>query len=159
MNTEAKLENAHAGVTFPPPFIFLGSILVAVGIQFFYPVPLIENYFRYVVGAILIVPPVGLMVWAVRTFDAVGTAVPPWKPSTTIVSSGPYRFTQNPMYLSFSFIQAGIAFLVNSAWMLILLAPVLVIVRYAVIAREERYLEAKFGDGYRQYRKQVRRWL
>ena len=159
MKTDGNIENAHAGVTFPPPFIFLGAILVAVGIQFFYPVPLIENYFRYVVGAILIVPPLGLLVWADRTFGAAGTAVPPWKPSTTIVSSGPYRFTRNPMYLSASFMQAGIAFLVNSAWMLILLAPVLIIVRYAVIAREERYLEAKFGDGYRQYRKQVRRWL
>ncbi len=63
------------------------------------------------------------------------------------------------MYLSAAFMQAGIAFLVNSAWVLILLAPVLVIVRYAVIAREERYLDAKFGDGYRNYRQQVRRWL
>ena len=159
MKTDANIENAHAGVTFPPPFIFLGAVLVAVGIKFFYPVPLIENYFRYVVGAILIVPAVGLLVWADRTFSAPGTAVPPWKPSTTIVSSGPYRFTRNPMYLSASFMQVGIAFLVNSAWVLILLAPVLFIVRYAVIAREERYLEAKFGDGYRHYRQQVRRWV
>ena len=159
MNTETKMDNAHAGVTFPPPFIFLGSILVAVGIQFFYPVPLIEGYYRYVVAAILMIPPGGLMVWAVRTFGAAGTAVPPWKPSSTIVSSGPYRFTQNPMYLSFSFMQVGIAFLVNSAWVLILLVPVLVLVRYAVIAREERYLEVKFGEEYLSYKRSVRRWF
>ena len=63
------------------------------------------------------------------------------------------------MYLSAAFVQAGIAFLLNSAWMLIFPAPVVVIVRYVVIAREERYLDAKFGDGYRNYRRQVRRWL
>ena len=70
---------------------------------------------------------------------------------------GPYRFTRNPMYLGLVFILAGLVLLANALWPLILL-PV-VIVRRAVIDREERYLTAKFGEEYLRYLARVRRWL
>ena len=82
------------------------------------------------------------------------------KPCTTALAvGGPYRFTRNPMYLGLVFITAGLALLANALWPLILLPVVIVILRRAVIDREERYLTAKFGEEYLQYKARVRRWL
>ncbi len=74
-------------------------------------------------------------------------------------ASGPYRFTRNPIYLGMTIIFTGIAIAADSIWVLALLVPVLVIMNIGVIMREERYLEGKFGEDYRQYKASVRRWL
>jgi protein-S-isoprenylcysteine O-methyltransferase Ste14 len=81
------------------------------------------------------------------------------RPTTAIVFTGPYRFTRNPMYLGLALLQAGLAMVTNSLWPLLTLAPVIVAVRRLVIDREERYLEAKFGEEYRAYKARVRRWV
>jgi protein-S-isoprenylcysteine O-methyltransferase Ste14 len=96
---------------------------------------------------------------AVRRFRAAGTPVPARKPTTAIVRTGPYRFSRNPIYLAFSMLQLGIAIWVNSWWLVATLAGAIVLIHYVVIPREERYLEARFGDEYRDYRTSVRRWL
>ena len=88
-----------------------------------------------------------------------GTNIRPDQPTLAIVSDGPFRFTRNPLYLALTGLYAGIALLVNALWPLLLLAPVLAVLRWGVIAREERYLEAKFGEAYRAYRSRVRRWV
>jgi len=75
------------------------------------------------------------------------------------VVQGPYRFTRNPMYVGLAALYAGVTLLVNSLWPLLLLPVVLVVIRWRVIAREEAYLERKFGDVYRTYTTRVRRWL
>jgi len=81
------------------------------------------------------------------------------EPTTAIVVHGPYRFTRNPMYVSLVGLYAGVTLFVNSAWPLILLPAVVLLVRRQVIAREEAYLEAKFGEEYRAYKARVRRWI
>ncbi len=80
-------------------------------------------------------------------------------PSSALVTSGPYRFTRNPMYLGMASLYAGIALAFGLLWSLALLLVVLVVIDRGVIAREERYLERRFGDEYRLYKQQVRRWL
>lgn len=149
----------HAGVRFPPPFMYLISIAVGVGAEFLYPLTLLPGTPGRVVGGALIVASVGLILWAVRSFKREKTAVEPWKPTSTIIVRGPFRFTRNPIYISLSGIQAGIAFAANSPWILIALVPVLVIVNFAVIGREERYLERTFGETYLAYKGSVRRWV
>ena len=76
-----------------------------------------------------------------------------------LVRSGPYRFSRNPIYVAFTLLQIGFAVWLDSAWILAMLAPVLLVMSYGVIAREERYLEARFGEEYRSYARSVRRWL
>ena len=88
-----------------------------------------------------------------------GTNINPLQPATSLVTTGPFRFSRNPLYLSLTLLFAGLSLILNSLWGLIALAPVLAILHFGVILREERYLEAKFGESYRQYRTQVRRWL
>ena len=83
----------------------------------------------------------------------------PMKPTTALVTSGPYRVTRNPMYVGMAFLYAGLALSLGVIWALALLPAVLLMVDRLVIAREERYLEAKFGEEYRDYKRRVRRWL
>ena len=88
-----------------------------------------------------------------------GTNIRPDLPTTALVTEGPFRFTRNPLYLGLTLMYAGIALLIPGTWPLLLLVPVLLVMRWGVIAREERYLERKFGEPYRAYLGRVRRWL
>ena len=90
---------------------------------------------------------------------AAETNINPFKPTMSIVSSGPFRFTRNPLYLALTLIYAGLTLVLNTWWCVVLLAPVLLLIHFGVVAREERYLERKFGGSYRQYRARVRRYL
>jgi len=85
--------------------------------------------------------------------------VPGNRPTTTIVRTGPYRFSRNPIYLAFSVLQVGIALWVGSLWLLITLVPALGLMSFLVIPREEHYLEARFPSEYIPYKSSVRRWI
>jgi protein-S-isoprenylcysteine O-methyltransferase Ste14 len=89
----------------------------------------------------------------------VGSNVPTNKPTTTIVDTGPYRFTRNPIYLIMFLGLVGLAMAFDSLWLLAVLVPFALVIRYGVVAREETYLERKLDDVYRRYRSRVRRWL
>jgi protein-S-isoprenylcysteine O-methyltransferase Ste14 len=100
-----------------------------------------------------------LFAWAISTMTRAGSNVPTRLPTTTIVETGPYRFTRNPIYLGMVLGLIGLAIAFNSLWLLMALVPFALVIRYGVITREEAYLERKFGDVYRRYRARVRRWL
>ena len=110
-------------------------------------------------GAIVFALALALLVWAIATITRSGSNVPTNQPTTTIVETGPYRFTRNPIYLGMMLGLIGLAIVVNSLWLLLTLVPFALVIRYGVIAREEAYLERKFGDVYGRYRARVRRWL
>jgi protein-S-isoprenylcysteine O-methyltransferase Ste14 len=80
-------------------------------------------------------------------------------PTTTIVETGPYRFTRNPIYLGMVLGLIGLAIAFNSLWLLMMLVPFALVIRYGVITREEACLEHRFGDVYRRYCARVPRWL
>jgi len=111
------------------------------------------------VGAILFVLALALFAWAIVTVTRAGSSVPTSQPTTTIVESGPYRFGRNPIYLSMFLGLIGLALAVGNLWLLLMLVPFALVIRYGVVAREEAYLERKFGAVYRGYRSRVRRWL
>jgi len=81
------------------------------------------------------------------------------KPTTALVTEGPFRYSRNPIYLALTLLYVGVALLINALWILLLVVPAVLVLRYGVIAREEAYLTRKFGEAYRQYMAQVRRWL
>jgi protein-S-isoprenylcysteine O-methyltransferase Ste14 len=110
-------------------------------------------------GVSVILVAVVLFALCIREFQAAGTPVQPGRPTTVIIKTGPYRFSRNPVYLSLTLFQIGIGIWVNSVWILGMVVPTLVLMSYGVIAREERYLERKFGREYLQYKSSVRRWL
>jgi len=100
-----------------------------------------------------------LFAWAIVTITRAGSNVPTNRTTTTIVESGPYRFTRNPIYLGMflGLIRLAIAF--DNLWPLVMLVPFVLVIRYGVVGRKEAYLDRKFGDIYRGYRSRVRRWL
>jgi protein-S-isoprenylcysteine O-methyltransferase Ste14 len=110
-------------------------------------------------GAMVFVLALALFAWAIVTITRAGSNVPTNRPTTTIVESGPYRFTRNPIYLGMFLSLIGLAIAFDNLWLLMMLVPFALIIRYGVVAREEAYLERKFGDVYRGYRSRVRRWL
>ncbi len=102
---------------------------------------------------------VALAVWAIVNIRKAGTQFDVHKPTTAIVENGPYRFTRNPIYLGMFLGQTGIAIGFDNLWVLAMLVPFYFVVRHGVVAREEAYLERKFGAVYRGYKSRVRRWL
>jgi protein-S-isoprenylcysteine O-methyltransferase Ste14 len=157
-------ENEHhrSGVHFPPPLIFAGALAAGFLLHRAWPAPIVASAGQtilHVAGGLRIALGMGLVSSAIRAFPRAGTNVNPTQPATALVVTGPYRFTRNPMYVSLTAASGGIALLTNGWWPLVLLLPALLLVRCAVIAREERYLEARFGDAYRQYTRRVRRWV
>lgn len=141
-----------------PPLVYLGSIGLGLLVHFFWPVAFLPASISVPIGVVLVLVAVVLFISSVRTFRKAGTPVPGNQPTTTIVRAGPYGFSRNPIYLAFTLFQLGLAAWVNSVGVLVMLLPALVLMA-VVIAREERYLEARFPSEYPQYRREVRRWL
>lgn len=142
-----------------PPLVYLGSILLGLLLHFAWPLPLVRQPVGALIGAGVVLMAVGLFITAIRTFRAAATPVPGNRPTTTIVRTGPYRFSRNPIYLAFSLFQLGIAMWLNSVWLLVTLVGAAALMHYFVIPREEEYLERRFGAQYLSYKASVRRWL
>lgn len=142
-----------------PPFIYLGGFFVGLALHFFFPQYIAAQPLASILGAIFVAISIPIIVLSMRGLSRAGTAIDVRKPTTAIVASGMYRFSRNPIYLAMTFLYAGAAFLLNSLTTLTMLLPVLVTMHFGVIAREEKYLEQKFGDEYVRYKKSVRRWI
>jgi protein-S-isoprenylcysteine O-methyltransferase Ste14 len=147
------------GVIAPPPLIYLGGLLVGFGLQALLPRTPVPDLVRWPVGGAMIVIGVSLARAFFRAFTRASTPVSPYSTPRKLVTSGPYRVSRNPGYLGMTLVYAGVAVLAESLWALTVLAVVLALVDRGVIAREELYLERKFGAEYLAYRSRVRRWL
>ncbi len=148
-----------AGVIAPPPVIYLAFLMIGFGADALWPVAVLPQGPRYAAGAAVIALSLALAFSAFGQFRRHKTSFKPHEPSTALITEGPYRFSRNPMYLALSLLYAGIGIAADGPWTLALLVPLLVVLHYGVILREERYLERKFADAYRRYRSSVRRWL
>jgi protein-S-isoprenylcysteine O-methyltransferase Ste14 len=148
-----------AGVVAPPPLIYLAGLAVGFALEALLPGSSVPTAVQWGLGGVLVVAGVALLLSFNTAFSRRGTAVEPWKPTTAIVTTGPYRITRNPAYLGMALVYVGVALMSDALWVLAPLPVVLAVVDRGVIAREERYLERKFGQEYVDYRSRVRRWL
>ncbi len=151
----------NAGVTVPPPLVYLGFLLVG---------PLLDRLLGWgklnlglpialMIGALVAIAGLAIGLSALLRFRAAGTPPEPWKPSTIFVASGMYLHTRNPMYLGMALIMGGLGLMLRSPAALALVPAAMLAIDGFVIAREEKYLVRTFGDSYRAYRQRVRRWL
>jgi protein-S-isoprenylcysteine O-methyltransferase Ste14 len=148
----------NAGVIVRPPVLYVAALAAMLVLRWFWRLPIFGGV-AFWPGLALVALAVGLLIWGRQTLVAGGTNVDPSLPSTAIVTSGPYRFSRNPLYVGLAVVYLGLALALDTWWGIVLLALVLIVMHQGVIQREERYLERKFGDGYRQYRAAVRRYL
>jgi protein-S-isoprenylcysteine O-methyltransferase Ste14 len=151
-----------AGVVGRPILLFPLAILVGLALDTLLPVPTPIAPVAgstWVVAGTLILFGLALFFAGVRRFSRAETPLPTNRPARVLVTAGIYRWTRNPVYLGFFFLYVGIGVAASSLWILIFLLPLMVTIRFGVVAREEVYLERRFGDSYRDYKARVRRWL
>lgn len=150
----------HANTLVRPPVALLLAFVAGLGLDWLYPLPFVPAGLPYAwVGAGVFALGLALVAWAIATFRAAGTPVQGYKPTSAIVDRGPYRFTRNPIYGGMFVGLTGLAVAFNTLWVLAALVVFFAIIRFGVVAREEAYLERKFGAAYRDYKAHVRRWL
>lgn len=133
--------------------------VLAFGLQYFWPLDLPDLAVVAVSGKILIVFAGALMVWAQVVFRRHDTTTDHSKPTTSLITSGPFRFSRNPVYVALILIFIGLALAYHNAWALIMVVPFAIAVHRLTILPEEEYLEREFGQDYARYRGSVRRWL
>jgi protein-S-isoprenylcysteine O-methyltransferase Ste14 len=142
-----------------PPMLFLACLVTGWAAGRIHPLPLPWGGGMSAPAWALVILAPSLALWAVLTFRRHHTTPEPNGTPTAMVASGPYRFTRNPMYLGLVTLLTGLAFLADSAWMLLLAPVLMLLLDRIVIAREEVRLAGLFGDSYRAYRSRVRRWI
>ena len=149
-----------AQVIIRPPFAWGLAVIAGLALNWLVPLPFLPvDLPAGWLGAMVFILALALVAWAIVTITRAGSNVPTNLPTTTIVASGPYRFTRNPIYLGMFLGLIGLAIAFDNLWLLMMLVPFALVIRYGVVAREETYLERKFGDVYRRYHTRVRRWL
>jgi len=138
-----------------------GFLLAATVLEAFVPLPFLAAHAlaRYLAGAALAAGGFVMIGMGTRRFVAAGTNIPPYLPTTALVVDGIYGRTRNPLYLGTTLVYLGLSVAAGSQWAIALVVPLLWVINVGVVAREERYLERKFGDAYRAYKARVRRWV
>jgi len=149
----------RAGVIFPPPALMLLALIAAIALHHFWPLPAAPKALAVALGAAFSVFGIGIAAWGRITLVKGGTNVSPYKPTTSIISGGPFGFTRNPLYVGIQSLFVGLSLLLGTWWGLVLLLPAFLILHYGVVLREEAYLERRFGRVYLSYKSKVRRWL
>jgi protein-S-isoprenylcysteine O-methyltransferase Ste14 len=157
-NTEAEPKGGPLPGLLRPPAVFLSAILLGIALKQVWAFPFVPSTFR-LLGPLFILCAVLLFLLSFREFRAAGTSVRGSERSTAIVRTGPYRFSRNPIYLSFILLVLGLAVWLNDVWLLVTLVPAVAFIASVVIPREERFIERNFHEQYSSYKATARRWL
>ncbi len=152
-------ESESAGAIAPPPLIHAAGLLVGYLLNRWYPLPLPATRTIDFMGGLLLGFGIALGIAAASELKAASTTLLPYRPTTSIVETGPFAHSRNPIYVANTLIYLGLTLIIGTIWPLVLLPVVLLVIDRGVIAREERYLERKFGEEYRSYLTRVRRWI
>lgn len=141
-----------------PPIIFAAAICSGIALDQAWPLRFVPPRL-WPLGAFVALCAVLLFLLSIGEFRAAGTPVRGSERSTAIVRTGPYRFSRNPIYLSFVLLMLGLSIWLNNLWLLVTLVPAVGFIAVAVIPKEERFLERSFQDQYVSYKATVPRWL
>ena len=143
----------------PPPLPNVLGFILGLICNWLWPWPIARYVYVLPVGVLLVGVAVVLSVTMARTFKQHGTSGNPYKETTAIVNTGPFRVSRNPIYITIQICHAAVGLLFNSIWILLMALPALIVVHYVVVLGEEAYLERKCSDAYLDYKSRVRRWI
>ena len=143
----------------PPPLFYGCALLIGLGLDWLWPYPVLPDLAQYWVGGVVIALSGVLLAVVLREFFRAKTSFSTRSSSSALITSGPFRYSRNPAYVSLSMLYFGFGIVNDSVWILGLGVVAVLITHYAVILCEEAYLERKFGDEYRTYVAEVRRWI
>jgi protein-S-isoprenylcysteine O-methyltransferase Ste14 len=152
----------NAGVIAPPPLLALAAVVIGFALDWLMPAFVLSVVLtwaeRIAMAVVLFAAGAGLAVPALRGFRAAGTHVEPWKPASALVTDGIFGWLRNPMYVGLTLFLVATSLALASDWMLVMTIVFVLVIHFGVVKREERYLEAKFGEAYRQYKARVPRY-
>ena len=154
-----ETQTDHANVKIHPPVLTLLLVAVALLLNWLVPFPAALPQILKILGIVFVLAGLTLAFLAVRQFGLAHTTLDPHGAVTTVVSSGPYRFSRNPIYVGYICALIGLPLALGTYWGAVLSLLLVVGLNTLVIRYEEAYLENKFGDVYTGYRSRVRRWL
>jgi protein-S-isoprenylcysteine O-methyltransferase Ste14 len=153
---------AHSNYWQTSDVVFGGPFLLAIALGWVFPISLPQWFPRPVailMGIVFIGVGIAFIILARRELTRQGQPTDPGRPTSRIVTAGVFSISRNPLYFGVGCVLVGITLALNLPWVLILLPVSLVACYYVLIAREERYLAARFGEEYSRYTATVRRWL
>lgn len=145
-----------------PPVIFVAAIAIAVIADLLYPLPWFTSPLSdilFAAGLLVLVAVVAIDVAAIRAMARARTTIMPNRPSDHLVTSGPFSFTRNPIYLANALVMIGAGFITGIGWLFIFAVVGGFLTQKLAIEPEERHLQARFGKRYLDYKKKVRRWV
>ena len=148
-----------AGVRVFPPLLFAAGLGLGLAAG---AVPQSSTYgtrARRLLGTLSIAIGAAAIASAATQLKRAGSNVSPFAPTTALVTTGIFRFTRNPMYFGLTSIYLGVALITRSIPAFVTLPVTLALADRLVVDREERYLEARFGERYRNYKADVPRWF
>ncbi|RWC03372.1 isoprenylcysteine carboxylmethyltransferase family protein [Mesorhizobium sp.] len=158
MDPAGQTDSGTAGVIARPPLLFLAALLIGFVLDRLLRLPF-PVAGAWIIGGSLILVGLALFAAGIRNFSRATTPVPTNEPTRVLVTTGIHGWTRNPIYLGMFLIYGGIGIAAQNSWILVLTLPLAILIRYGVVAREEAYLERRFGSAYLDYRQRVRRWL
>jgi protein-S-isoprenylcysteine O-methyltransferase Ste14 len=157
--TDEAKQADHARVAFHPPLLSLACLGLGFLLRWLAPLSVPTSTVPAMIGPAIVALAFAIFSWAVGTMLRGHASIPTNRPTDTIVTGGPFRFSRNPIYLSMILLQIGVGAWTRSLWFFVLAAISVALLTWGVILREERYLEQKFGDEYFSYKSRVRRWI
>jgi protein-S-isoprenylcysteine O-methyltransferase Ste14 len=154
---KSKEDSAH--ILAAPPFFFIIPLLIGTVMEYFVPTKIFSTIASIIIGLIFSWASLPFFILSLKSFFKAKTTFDARNSTTSLVTTGIYKISRNPAYLSLVLLYIGISFLINSIWILLLVVPAFYSIQKFCIEREEKYLEGKFGEQYLAYKKQIRRWI
>jgi protein-S-isoprenylcysteine O-methyltransferase Ste14 len=155
-------DNETAGAVARPPVLFIAALLLGSLADRFLPLPIQFPQFgplHWIMGSALVLIGLAISIAGIRNFSSAATPVQGTMPTSRLVTTGIHGWSRNPIYVGMFLIYGGVGLALESPWIFVFALPLALTIRYGVVAREEAYLERRFGDSYRNYRGSVRRWI
>lgn len=145
----------------PPPVLFFVCLILGMFLQHVRPLPIAGYSFGagIAVGTVALVLAVVLAAGGIREMRRHGTPIEPGRIPARLVTSGPFRFSRNPLYVALLLVLAGIAIMGNSLWLAAGTGALFLLLDRLVVVREEAMIQKAFGPEYSNYAARVRRWL
>jgi protein-S-isoprenylcysteine O-methyltransferase Ste14 len=145
----------------PPPVLFFGCLLLSALMQYVRPLSIAAYSFTVgmVIGSSALLLAAALAAWGIWEMKRLGTAIEPGRIPARLVTTGPFRFTRNPLYLALLLVFTGLAIMSNSLWLALGVGVLLLLLDRLVVVREEAAIQRAFGSEYSAYVAHVRRWL
>ncbi len=146
-------------IKLPAPIYYGLALALGFALNTFWDIGVLPTPWGLVVGIALIMNSILITLPVLLLFKKQRTTFDSRRVPTSLIMEGPFRYSRNPSYVALTLLYLGLAIVINSFWLILLLLPVLIMVDRKIICSEEKYLTQKFGDDYRQYQSSVRRWL